>query len=149
MPSPAASSAAVRKRMQRTRQRDTPAELRLRRLLHAMGLRYFVDAKPLAGSPRRADIVFPRAKVVVFVDGCFWHGCPVHGTWPKANQDFWRAKLLANMQRDENTNQQLSAQGWLVIRVWQHEDPAIVAPRIAEHVRQRGKPAYRTRRPNR
>src|SRR5688572_24838136 len=100
---PTASSDVVRRRMQSTPQRDTPAELRVRRLLHASGLRYSVDAKPLPNSPRRADIVFRRAKVAVFVDGCFWHGCPLHASWPKANASFWRDKIIANRRRDKDT----------------------------------------------
>lgn len=134
---PAASSETVRKRMQSTPQRDTPAELRIRKLLHADGLRYSVDSKPLEDSPRRADVVFRRARVAVFVDGCFWHGCPEHGTWPKANEQFWRAKILANMERDANTNDRLRDRGWVVIRVWEHQDPAAAATRIARRVRSR------------
>lgn len=137
MPPPSASSELARKRMQSTPQRDTPAELRIRKLLHAMGLRYLVDAKPLKDSPRRADVVFRRARVAVFVDGCFWHGCPKHGTWPKANEQFWRAKILANIERDADTNDRLRNRGWLVIRVWEHEDPSNAAKRIAQRVRSR------------
>ena len=135
MSRPTASSEGVRKRMQSTARRDTAPELRIRRVLHAMGLRYSVDTKPLPDSARRADIVFRRAKVAVFVDGCFWHGCPEHGTWPKANAHFWRAKILANVQRDADTNDLLTGHGWLVIRVWEHEDPSNAAKRIAQRVR--------------
>jgi len=134
---PLASSETARKRMRSTQQRDTPAELRIRKLLHAMGLRYSVDAKPLEDSPRRADVVFRHARVAVFVDGCFWHGCPEHGTWPKANDQFWRAKILANIERDANTNDRLRERGWLVIRVWEHEDLSAAAARIAKRVRSR------------
>lgn len=127
--------------MQSTPQRDTPAELRLRRSLHALGLRYSVDAKPLPDSPRRADIVFRKAKVAVFVDGCFWHGCPLHGSWPRANAPFWRAKIRANRERDSDTNVRLRGRGWLVIRVWEHEDPESVSVRVARRVRsRRGQP---------
>jgi DNA mismatch endonuclease, patch repair protein len=132
-----ASSESVRKRMQSTPQRDTPAELSLRRNLHAMGLRYRVDTKPLANSPRRADIVFRRARVAVFVDGCFWHGCPEHGSWPSANADFWREKIQANQKRDLDTNRQLEERGWLVLRVWEHEDPKGAAQHVARRVRAR------------
>ena len=132
-----ASSEIVRRRMRSTPQRDTSPELRIRRLLNSKGLRYSIDAKPLKDSPRRADIVFRRAKVAVFVDGCFWHGCPEHGTWPKANAGFWRTKILANIERDANTNDRLGERGWLVIRVWEHEDPSAAAARIARHVRTR------------
>lgn len=134
---PRASSAAVRARMLSTRQRDTPAELRIRRLIHAMGLRYLVDAKPLKDSARRADVVFRGAKVAIFVDGCFWHGCPEHGTWPKTNRQFWRKKILDNKKRDADTNDQLGKRGWLVIRIWEHEDPSPAALRVARTVRER------------
>ncbi|MBZ0293501.1 MAG: very short patch repair endonuclease [Anaerolineae bacterium] len=137
LPRPLASSETARKRMQSTLQRDTTAELRIRKLLHAMGLRYSVDAKPLEDSPRRADVVFRRAKVAVLVDGCFWHGCPEHGTWPRANEQFWRAKILANIERDADTNDRLRDHGWLVIRVWEHEDPSAAATRIARRVHSR------------
>lgn len=128
---PMASSAAARKRMQLTPRRDTSAELRVRKLLHGMGLRYSVDASPVADSRRRADIVFRRAKVAVFVDGCFWHGCPKHGTWPRANKTFWHRKIISNMSRDRDTNENLRAKGWTVIRAWEHDDPGAVARRVA------------------
>jgi len=134
LPRPPASSETVRMRMRSTPQRDTPAELRIRKPLHAMGLRYLVDVKPLEDSPRRADVVFRRAKVAVFVDGCFWHGCPIHGTWPKANSRFWRAKILANRARDSDTDTRLRAAGWVAIRVWEHDDPNRVARIVARRV---------------
>jgi DNA mismatch endonuclease (patch repair protein) len=134
---PIASSESVRKRMQSTPQRDTPAELRIRRILHSIGLRYSVNVKPLAGSSRRADIAFRRAKVAVFVDGCFWHGCPVHGTWPRANARFWREKIHANMKRDADTNLQLERQGWIAIRIWEHDEATRAARRVAKLVRAR------------
>lgn len=116
--------------MSSTGQRDTSAELLLRRRLHAMGLRYRVDYPVLQKPRRRADIVFTRAKLAVFVDGCFWHGCPEHGTWPKQNADFWRNKIETNMRRDRDTNERLVSQGWEVIRVWEHEEPDHAARRI-------------------
>lgn len=131
---PKASSEGVRQRMRLTPRRDTSAELCIRRRLHAMGLRYRVNAKPLANSPRRADIVFGRARIAVFIDGCFWHACPEHGTWPKANREFWRAKILRNVERDADTNDRLRGHGWIVIRVWEHEQPDIAAMRIARCV---------------
>lgn len=134
---PGASSPAVRKRMQATPGRDTAAELRVRRALHAQGLRYSIDAKPLSNLQRRADIVFRRARVAVFVDGCFWHGCPIHATWPKANARFWRDKIHANRRRDADTDLQLSNAGWLVFRTWEHDHPQTVAARIAKAVRRR------------
>jgi DNA mismatch endonuclease (patch repair protein) len=88
--------------------------------------------------PRRvADFAFIGARVAVFVDGCFWHGCPVHATWPKNNAEFWRAKILANQQRDLDTNARLRAEGWEVVRVWAHEEPDLAAARIEEVVRAR------------
>src|SRR5688572_14804438 len=142
---PKASSAAVRRRMQSTPQRDTPAELRIRKLLHARGLRYSINARPLKNSRRRADVVFRRARIAIFVDGCFWHGCPEHGTWPRANEQFWREKILSNKERDSDTNLQLKATGWEVIRVWEHEAPAEAARRIARRVRVRLKAIAKVR----
>jgi DNA mismatch endonuclease (patch repair protein) len=117
--------------MQRQRRRDTEPELALRRELHRRGLRYRIDASVLPGQRRRADIVFMSAKVAVFVHGCFWHGCPEHGTRPKANAEWWADKLDRNMARDAETRQQLEAAGWCVVEVWEHEEPAIVAESIA------------------
>src|SRR5437867_118038 len=90
---PAPSSDEARRRMESVRRRDTAPERRLRSLLHAMGLRFRVDVKPLPELRRKADIVFVRPRVAVYIDGCFWHGCPVHGTWPKQNAEFWRDKI--------------------------------------------------------
>src|SRR5438105_2581206 len=101
---PLASSPEVRRRMKQTGQRDTPPELALRRVLHANGFRYRVDYAPISGLRRRADIVFSAARVAVFVDGCFWHGCPDHGTWPKTNGNWWREKIQANKRRDADTD---------------------------------------------
>lgn len=148
-PRPQASSSAARKRMQSTPRRDTTAELRVRRRLHSMGLRYTVDSRPLLESPRRADVVFRRARVAVFVDGCFWHGCPDHGTWPRANGEFWRAKIAANLKRDADTNERLQDRGWLAIRVWEHEDPQNAAKRIAQGVRSRIDTASQSRKAKR
>ena len=123
--------------MRVTKRRDTPLELAIRRLVHATGLRYRVDAEPERGMRRRADMLFRRAKVAVFVDGCFWHCCPRHATWPKANAAWWRKKLLGNVARDRDTDASLRSSGWLVIRVWEHEDAAKAARRIANAVRRR------------
>lgn len=116
--------------MERQRRRDTKPELALRRELHRLGLRYRVDTVPLPGLRRRADVVFPRARIAVYVDGCFWHSCPVHGTRPKANSEWWATKLEANMTRDGDTDSRLVAAGWRVLRVWEHEDPATAARRV-------------------
>jgi DNA mismatch endonuclease (patch repair protein) len=84
---------------------------------------------------READVVFPKARVAVFVDGCFWHGCPDHASWPKANAPWWRAKIEANRRRDADTDARLSRAGWKVVRVWTHDDPQAKAAEIAEIVR--------------
>jgi DNA mismatch endonuclease (patch repair protein) len=123
--------------MQRVRQKNTSAEAALRRELHALGLRYRIQV-PVLSRPRRvADVAFAGARVAVFVDGCFWHGCPEHGTWPKQNAEFWRAKILANQERDRDTDARLRADGWKVLRVWAHEEPHEAAMRIARVVRRR------------
>jgi DNA mismatch endonuclease (patch repair protein) len=131
--------------MKSQRQRDTAAEKALRSLLHRRGLRFRVHYR-LPGLRRQADIAFPRARIAVFVDGCFWHGCPDHGTWPKENAVWWREKIEANQRRDADTDARLMEKGWSVIRVWEHERPDAVAPVIAARVRGtsargRGRPA--------
>jgi len=120
----------VRDRFRRQQARDTAPELALRRLLHARGLRYRVDVAPLPGLRRRADVVFTRARLAVFVDGCFWHRCPQHGTSPRSNADWWRDKLDRNMQRDRDTDRALSEAGWQVLRVWEHEQPETAAKQV-------------------
>ncbi|MEU5253232.1 very short patch repair endonuclease [Streptomyces longwoodensis] len=120
--------------MSRQGSRDTAPEVAVRKLLHASGLRYRVNV-PVPGIPRRTiDIAFPRAKVAIFLDGCFWHGCPEHATHPKANADWWRAKLDKNMSRDAETTQHLIGAGWTVLRFWEHESVDEVARRIADVV---------------
>lgn len=121
-PHPGASSVQVSARMSRAARRETAPELALRRALHAAGHRYRV-VHPVPGNRRRTiDIAFPKARVAVFVDGCFWHGCPEHGTRPRANGQWWIAKLEANRARDADTDRKLRAAGWQVVRVWEHED---------------------------
>lgn len=113
-----------------TRRKDTKPELDLRRILHARGLRYRVTY-PVPGLPRRTiDVAFTRTKVAVFIDGCFWHGCPDHATQPRANSEWWARKLKANMTRDTDTSRFLREQGWTVVRFWEHEEPASVADRV-------------------
>lgn len=102
-----------------------------------MGLRYRVDQAPITGLRRRADLVFRAARVAVFVDGCFWHGCPDHGTWPTANEEYWRPKLEANRRRDVDTNWRLAEAGWEVLRFWEHEEPDAAAAEVGRVVRQR------------
>ena len=116
-----ASSAGVRRSMQANRGRDTKPELRLRKELHALGLRYRVAARPLPQIRRTADVVFTRARIAVFIDGCFWHGCPTHHTVAKTNAEFWAAKIEGNMRRDRETDALLEDKDWLVIRIWEHE----------------------------
>ncbi len=99
-------------------------------------MRYRVDVK-VVGRRRRVDIAFTRARVAVFVDGCFWHRCPQHGSLPKANRDWWLAKLDANAARDAATNIELLEAGWLVVRIWEHEDVQTAADRVATAVRAR------------
>ena len=108
--------------MERQGRRDTKPELAIRRELHRRGHRYYVDRPPLPGLRRRADLVFPRLKVAVYVDGCFWHSCPDHGTTPRNNRDWWIAKLAANVRRDRDTDTRLTEDGWRVVRIWEHED---------------------------
>ena len=133
-----ASSPGVRRRMQLQRMRDTAPELAVRRLLHAMGLRYRVDTPPIAGLRRRADIVFSSARVAVYVDGCFWHGCVTHSSRTVvANAVYWSDKIAGNRARDADTDARLTAAGWMVMRVWEHDDPADVAGRVAAAVRSR------------
>lgn len=117
--------------------RDTKPELALRRELHRRGFRFFVHRRPIAGLRRQADVLFPRAKVAVFVDSCFWHGCPEHGTWPKANASWWRQKIEKNRERDADTNARLIAADWLPIRVWEHEDLDEAVDRIEADLRRR------------
>jgi DNA mismatch endonuclease (patch repair protein) len=116
--------------MQRQRQRDTAVELALRSLLHRRGFRFRVHY-PLR---RRADIAFPALRIAVFCDGCFWHGCPEHGTWPKENAAWWRAKIEANQARDEDTDARLVAAGWVAIRVWEHDAPDRAAATVGRAV---------------
>ena len=124
--------------MRSIRRRDTTPELQIRALLHRSGLRYRVDYR--VGTRRsapRPDIAFTRAKVAVFIDGCFWHSCPEHATMPKANREFWEAKLRRNVERDRENDRALRAMGWTVIRSWGHEDAREAARRIGACVTER------------
>lgn len=123
--------------MTRQRRRDTQPELLLRRRLHAYGLRYRIDAVVTGLPRRRVDVLFPGAKVAVLVDGCFWHGCPLHSTVPKTNQDWWVHKISDNVGRDRSTDDRLTELGWTVVRVWEHDDPDAAAAEIAQVVRSR------------
>jgi len=117
------------------KRRDNDAELAVRRLLHAAGYRFRV-VYPVPGLPRRSiDIAFTRRKVAVFVDGCFWHGCPEHGTAPRSNAGWWAAKLSANQRRDADTTALLEAQGWRVVRVWEHEAALDAVGHVTDELR--------------
>jgi DNA (cytosine-5)-methyltransferase 1 len=126
---PPASNEVIVRRMRSTKRRDTKPELALRSELHRLGLRFFVD-RAIVGTRRRADILFPRDRVAVYVDGCYWHACPDHGTTPKANREWWVAKLEANQARDQDTVAKLCAAGWTVLRFWEHDDPAVAAGQV-------------------
>ena len=130
--------------MVRQRRRDTKPEMAIRRLLHAQGLRYRVDVM-LPGMRRRADLLFSSARVAVFVDGCFWHGCPDHGTQPKGNAAWWAEKIKSNVERDRDTDLRLATEGWTVIRIWEHEEPDVAAARVAEAVSGKTQPNQRQR----
>lgn len=130
-------SPEARRRLRQVRQRDTAEEVAVRRALFARGLRYRVQVPVLLRPRRVADLVFQGPRVAVFVDGCFWHGCPEHATWPKNNAEFWRAKIEANRARDSDTDARLAGIGWTVFRVWAHEEPEQAATRIDQVVRAR------------
>lgn len=119
---PRASSEFIRKKMSDQKRRDTAPEMAIRQVLHARGLRYRVNYQ-LPNSRRRADIVFTRQKLAIFIDGCFWHSCPIHGSIPKKNRGWWVAKLQGNVQRDRDTDTHLRNLGWNVLRIWEHQKP--------------------------
>jgi DNA mismatch endonuclease, patch repair protein len=119
--------------MRTTKRRDTRPELAFRSALHAMGLRFQVDKK-IDANRGKTDVAFPTERVAVYVDGCFWHACPDHGTIPKQNRDWWVAKLEANKARDLATTRALTAAGWRVIRFWEHDDPVDAAQGVYDHV---------------
>jgi DNA mismatch endonuclease (patch repair protein) len=130
---PGPSSDAVRRVMVGNGRRDSTPELELRRALHGAGHRYRVDfpIRVPDRRPIRPDIVFTRARVAVFVDGCFWHGCHEHGTRPRSNSGYWAAKIEINQTRDRDQTTALERDGWTVVRVWEHEAPDVAASRVA------------------
>jgi DNA mismatch endonuclease (patch repair protein) len=134
---PPPSSLAALARMKSAKPRDTAPEKALRSALYRRGLRFRLYERPVENLNRNADVVFRSTKVAVFIDGCFWHGCPVHGTKAKANAEFWAQKIEQNQQRDRDTTSRLQAAGWIVIRVWEHEDPNEASQRIYDIVMQR------------
>ena len=124
---PTASSEHVSRQMRRMPRTDTQPELALRRELHRRGLRFRVNHRGLPGRP---DIALTRAQLAVFVDGCFWHACPDHGVLPKSNRRWWEAKLRRNVVRDREKDLALKDLGWLVVHVWEHDDPVASADSI-------------------
>lgn len=120
--------------MQGNRAQDTRPEVAVRSAVHALGLRFRKHVAPVAGLRCRADLVFSRQRVAVFVDGCFWHGCPDHGVSPATNSSYWQAKLGGNVDRDRRNDAVLDEAGWTVVRVWEHEDPQAAARRIVSAV---------------
>ncbi|MFJ1590225.1 very short patch repair endonuclease [Kitasatospora albolonga] len=132
-----ASSPASRAVMSANKGRDTKPERLLRSALHRRGLRYRVGVRPVPDLRRTADVVFTKSRVAVFVDGCYWHGCPEHHRPAKKDAQFWQEKIAGNRARDIDTNEALRDAGWLVIRVWEHQDPEEAAQQVSEAVRSR------------
>jgi DNA mismatch endonuclease (patch repair protein) len=138
VPYPAPSSAAVSAVMRANRKRDTGPELRLRSALNRRGLRYRLGVAIVADGVRVVpDVVFPSRGVAVFLDGCWWHRCPEHANEPRANTGYWLPKLARNVERDRRVDAALRADGWAVVRVWEHEEPDPAARRIAEELARR------------
>jgi DNA mismatch endonuclease (patch repair protein) len=133
---PWSASPNVRAVMQANRKANSGPELRLRSAIHGLGLRFRAVSRP-AGLGMVVDIFFPAAKVAVFVDGCYWHGCPIHGTAPKTNPDYWIPKIERTQRRDALNDEALRLAGWEPVHVWEHESVAEAAERIAATVRAR------------
>lgn len=130
-----ASTPAVRRTMQGNRRRDTTIELAVRRRIHRQGLRYRVEWRLPFDRRRTADIVFPRTRLVVFIDGCYWHGCPEHYKEPGTNSDYWKRKITGNMVRDRETTLMLEQGGWRVLRYWEHLGADEIAELVINAVR--------------
>lgn len=138
LPYPVPSSNEVSKRMRRNLRSGTRPEIALRSELHARGLRFRKDYPlRLADRTIRPDVVFSKTRVAVFVDGCFWHCCPLHGTKPRVNRDYWGPKLDRNIARDRLVSKLLDDEGWVVIRAWEHEASEDVAQRVVEAIAER------------
>lgn len=136
-PAPAPSSEQTRAVMKGNKGRDTQPEVAVRSALHAMGLRFRKNARPLPGLRCTADVVFPTERVAVFIDGCFWHGCPEHGRVPKTNSPYWSEKLERNALRDRRNERALDEAGWIVLRHWEHEPSVKVAHEVHMQVLRR------------
>ena len=120
--------------MQGNRSRDTKPELAVRSAVHRRGIRFRVSARPLPELRRTADLVLRKTKIAVFVDGCYWHGCPEHHTQPATNSEYWADKIARNVERDAETTDRLQQAGWTVLRFWEHEDPEAVADQVQAKV---------------
>jgi DNA mismatch endonuclease (patch repair protein) len=132
------SAEAARRATASNPRRDTRLELSVRSRVHARGLRYYVGRRPMPELRRTADLLFPRQRVVVLLDGCFWHGCPQHLRMPAANPGYWNPKIARNVERDRETDRRLAEAGWRVLRFWEHETPDEIADRIECAVRMTG-----------
>lgn len=135
---PKATEPAIRKSMRSNRSKDTGPEVRLRSELHGMGLRFFKNRRPLTGQRTEVDVIFPGKRLAVMVDGCFWHSCPEHGSSPLSNASFWNEKLDTNVARDRRNQSALEAEGWSVMRVWEHEVGKDAAARVYERLEELG-----------
>ena len=124
---PMPSSEMVSRQMSRMPTASTGPELNVRRLLHRRGLRFRVHIKRLPGTP---DIVFSKARLAIFIDGCFWHGCPEHGVFPKSNAEWWADKLAGNRERDQRKDSELELLGWLPVHFWEHESAEGIVDQI-------------------
>lgn len=145
VPYPLPKNAAATRVGQGNKRKDTTPEVRLRSDLHRRGLRFRKDLPIILERRKvRPDVVFTRARVAVFVDGCFWHGCPLHGTTPRSNPDYWVPKLRRNVERDRQIDEDLTRAGWTVVRVWEHESPAEASSHIGFLVFERHGAAGRT-----
>ena len=120
--------------MQGNRSRDTKPELAVRSAVHRRGIRFRVSSRPLPELRRTADLVLRKTKIAVFVDGCYWHGCPEHHTQPATNSEYWADKIARNVERDAETTDRLREAGWTVLRFWEHEDPEAVADQVQAKV---------------
>jgi len=123
--------------MRQIRRENTSPELAIRSQIHKLGLRFLVHTRPITQSLAKPDIVFKKSRVAVYVDGCFWHACPNHATWPKTNRTWWKKKILGNIERDRRHDAELSAEGWTIVWIWEHEKPEIAAALICALIHHR------------
>lgn len=137
---PGSSGTVVSRRMSVLPRKDNPRERAVRSALHARGLRFRVTYKVPGLARRSIDVAFTRARVAVFLDGCFWHGCPDHGTAPRSNGGWWAQKIQTNQLRDADTTRYLTEGGWLVVRIWEHVPVTDAAELIADAVVRRRRP---------